>query len=78
MAENIPGGEYELLIFAHNCLSNIKDPSDIIERMDVNFRIDINFIKWTKNGDFAQYPLYLDVSGKSSQILIDSLDFTEF
>lgn len=31
VADNIPGGEYELLIYAHNCLSNVRNRDDILD-----------------------------------------------
>lgn len=30
VAKDIPGGEYELLIYAHNCLSNVQREGDMI------------------------------------------------
>jgi hypothetical protein len=52
VADNLHGGEYELLIYAHNCLSNIEGTSDLLNSMDVDFQLDINFLKWTAVDDF--------------------------
>jgi hypothetical protein len=43
-------GEYELLVYAHNCLSFL-DNGKQISSFDVSFSIDFNFIRWMKHTD---------------------------
>lgn len=77
LLENIPGGQYELLIYAHSCLSNVDRGG--LQSIDANFLIDIHFLKWdTESDDFQQHFIMVDVDGSSYKFPMESVDKSLF
>ena len=44
--ENMPSGTFELLIYAHNCLTNLNN-GGYLSNIDVAYTIDVNLIRWS-------------------------------
>ena len=52
MLENMKGGDYELLVYTHNCLTNMQ--SAPLQSLDLEFSIDLNLIKWNVEQGYKQ------------------------
>ncbi|CDW81429.1 laminin subunit alpha-like [Stylonychia lemnae] len=80
VASDIPGGDYELLIYAHNCLTNVQDSyeRDQLKFLDVGFQIDLNFIRITKEDDFNQHTIMVDTKESTIKTQIDTIYTHEY
>lgn len=76
--ESLPGGDYEFLIYAHNCLSNIEESYDMIKSLDTQFEVDIHFIKWTIADNFIKHFLMVDIDKKGMKVPLESFDKNEY
>jgi hypothetical protein len=74
--DNLPGGEFELIIYGHHCLTNLK--SDYLEKLDVKYLVDINFIRWSTQDDFSKHFIVLKVAENKLKAELDTIDSNEF
>ena len=58
--DNLPGGEFELIIFAHHCLTNMEE-GGYLEKLDVKFIVDFNIIRWSAEDDFLKHYITLKI-----------------
>ena len=65
------------MIYAHNCLTNIDNNGEIIKSIDVQFDVDIHFIKWTIADNFIKHFLMVDIDKKGLKIPMETFDKNE-
>ena len=55
--ERLLPGDYELVIYAHNCLSNLGSDSglDSLRMIDMRARVDAKVVRWVAKDDFREH-----------------------
>jgi len=76
----IPGGDYEFIIYAHQPLTNLK--TSPIESIEIAFELDFHFIHWSEVDDFKQHYLMMDLGSKKGQedevkVPLEALELSE-
>lgn len=77
MIDNLPEGEFELIIYAHHCLTNMKK-GDYLESLDVKFIVDFNIVRWSSEDDFMKHFVSLKIGENNFKVEIDTIDINEF
>ena len=53
--ERLLPGDYELVIYAHNCLSNLGNGLESLRMIDMRARVDAKVVRWVAKDDFRDH-----------------------
>ena len=73
----MPEGEFELIIYAHHCLTNMKE-GDYLKELDAKYVVDLNFIRWSTEDNFSKHFIGLKVGDQKFKAELETIDTNEF